>query len=55
LKDLKEDNFKNNETKKVTRKEIRKKFTETYRSLTAPKSSDKTNNDVRYLFRRIRF
>jgi large subunit ribosomal protein L27e len=55
FKDLKEDTIKTLEDKKTARKDVRKKFTETYRNLPAPKPAEKAHTDVRYFFRRIRF
>ena len=54
FKDLKEDAAKTGEARAATRKDLRKKFTETYRNLPNPKTNDKAHN-VRFLFSRLRF
>jgi len=54
FKDLKEDNIKTAEARATARKEIRKRFTETYRNLPSTKTNDKAHN-VRYFFNRLRF
>ena len=54
LKDLKEDSAKNAETKAAALKEIRKKFTESYRNLPNPKTNEKAA-DVKFFFSRLRF
>ena len=54
FKDLKDDVLKTAETKKAARKDIRKKFTETYRNLPNPKTNDKAHT-VRFFFSRLRF
>jgi len=54
FKDLKEDAIKTAEAKATARKELRKRFTETYRNLPNPKTNEKAHN-VRYLFSRLRF
>lgn len=54
LKDLKEETGKNAETKGPILKEIRKKFSETYRNLPAANDSDKAAH-TRFFFSRLRF
>lgn len=54
FKDLKEDALKTAENKQTARKEIRKKFSETYRNLPNPKTNDKAHN-VKFFFSRLRF
>ena len=54
FKDLKEDNIKTAEARAAARKEIRKRFTETYRNLPSTKTNEKAHN-VRYFFNRLRF
>lgn len=54
LKELKDETLKTAENRKAVRKEIRKKFSETYRNLPNPKTNEKAHN-VRFFFSRLRF
>ena len=54
FKDLKEENIKTAESRLAARKEIRKRFSETYRNLPSAKTNDKAHN-VKFFFSRLRF
>lgn len=54
FKELKEDTLKSAEGRDAAKKDIRKRFSETYRNLPNPKTNEKAHN-VRFFFSRLRF